>query len=132
MDIDAYLNGFGIYELRQIASIAGVCRPTTLKKADLISEIILHAKGEKAAYIKLKSGRPINPPPDETSKYFQIYEIISKETAGTADQSRKTAVHFDGIKQSIIRAHLAALKIVLNIPDTKELLAEINEAIKII
>ena len=53
------LNELGIFQLRTIARNIGVHLPTTMKKQDLVTQILKVAKGEVAPFVpKNKKGRP--------------------------------------------------------------------------
>ena len=55
-----YYNQFSIFELRNIGREKGVKLPTTLKKKDLIEQIIKLELGEISPYVNTtKQGRPV-------------------------------------------------------------------------
>ncbi len=72
----AQLNELRIHELRDLARKMGVHSPTTLKKEEIISEILELLSGTKAPYVKTsKQGRP----PRNQDKSLSFTDIFTED-----------------------------------------------------
>ena len=93
------LENYSIYDLRTIAREVGVKAPTTLRKQELLDEILLISSGKKQPSSPSKRGRPIK----------KLGIDISK-TANILDE--KTL--YEKNKSQTIKTILSQIEIILN------------------
>ena len=79
------LSGLSIHALRVLGRDLGVKQPTSLKKEDLICEIMLIHNGEKAPYVPTnKKGRP----PKSNEKTIKDFSFLPENDEKTLGESK--------------------------------------------